>query len=180
VPRYRCRSQHLIPVPEWLSNSPSLQEILWNFNRFMDGKKRLTLRENPHFYAEHPTSPEAYGDSVKIDPTEDFRHADEFYVLTDKPELVHIMTDQVSQYFGNFWYPNNAIIFKGSDVWFLFFTLFLMSCQTCVGGSWGKASSRHLLEAHTVGSVSRSWCPPLQELPGIVVDCTRLSQKGVH
>jgi hypothetical protein len=77
----------------------------------------LTLRDNPHFYAKLPTSPDAFGDSIKIDPTEDFRHADIFYVLVDKPQLVHIMTDQVSQSFGNFWCPKNAIIFKGFGLW---------------------------------------------------------------
>ena len=96
-----------------LSNSPSLQEILWNFSRFKDEKQRLTLRDNPHFYADLPTTPEAYGDNVAIEPTEDFRHSDEFYVLTDRLELVHIMTDRDWQSFGNFWCPQNAIIFKG-------------------------------------------------------------------
>ena len=164
-----------------LSDSPSLQEILWNFSRFKDKKQHLTLKQNPHFYAELPTSPEAYGDSVEINPTEDFRHADEFYILTDKPKLVYIMTDQVSQSFGNFWCPKNAIIFKGLGVLScLFFPLFLMSCQTSVGGLWGEESSRNLSQAHPVGSVSDSWCPPFQELPGIVMDCSRLSHRGIH
>jgi hypothetical protein len=106
----------LIYVPEVLGDSPSLQEILWNFSRFKDKKQRLTLMQNPHFYAELPTSPEAYGDSVEINPNEDFRHADEFYILTDNPKLVYIMTDQVSRSFGNFWCPKITIIFKGSGV----------------------------------------------------------------
>jgi hypothetical protein len=169
VPHYRFRSQYLIPVPEVLGDNPSLQEILWNFSRFKDERHRLTLRENPHFYAELPTSRKAYGNNVKIDPTEDFRHANEFYVLIGKPELLCIMTDQVSRSFGNFWCPNNAIIFKGLVV-FLFCSLFLMSCQTLVGGSWGRASSRHLSQAHAVNSVSdsESSCPPFQ---GVIISC---------
>ena len=111
--------QYLIPVPEVLSDRPCLEEILWNFCRFKNEKHRLTLKDNPHFYAELPTSPEAYGDSVKIDPTEDFWRANKLYVLIDKPELVHIMTDRVSQSFGNFWCPQNAIIFKGLGLLFL-------------------------------------------------------------
>jgi hypothetical protein len=180
VPRYRFHSQCLIPVPEVLSDSPSLQEILWNFSRFKDEKQRLTLRKNPHFYIELPTSPEEYGDSVKIDPTEDFRYSNKFYVLTDKPEPVYIMTDQVSQLFGKLWCPKNSFIFKGLFVWFSFFPLFLISFQTSVGGSGGKASSKHLSKAHAVGSVSSSGCPPFQELPGIVVYCSRLLQRGSH
>ena len=120
-------------MPEVLSDSPSLREILWNFSRFKDENQRLTLRENPHFYAELPASPKAYGDSVKIDPTEDFWHADEFYVLADNPEPVYIMTDQVLRSFGNVWCPYSTIVLKGLSILFLFFPLFLMSCQTSVG-----------------------------------------------
>ena len=102
-----------------LSPSRSLQEILWNFSRFKDPKKRLTLRENPHFYAELPTSPEEYGDRLEVHPTENFMYRYEYYVLTDKPKPVHIMTDSESSLsFGNFWCPKNAIIFKGSVILF--------------------------------------------------------------
>ena len=162
-----------------LGDVPSLQEILWNFCCVKDEKQRLALKENPHFYAELPTSPEAYWESVKIDPTEDFQHADKFYVLVDKPELVHIKTDKVSQSFGNFWCPNDAIIFKGLGIP-PFPLLFLITCQTFMGGSGGRASSRHLLRAHPVGSVSDSRCPLSQQLLGIVVNCSQLSQKGAH
>ena len=119
-------------MTELLSKSPSLQEILWNFSRFKDEKQCLTLRDNPHFYAKLPILPHAYEASLKIDPTEDFRHANEFYVLTDKPDPLYIMTDQVLWSPGNFWRPNNAIIFKGLGILFLF-ALFLMSCKTSVG-----------------------------------------------
>lgn len=119
---------------EVVSDSPSIQEILWNFSCFKDEKKRLTLRENPHFYAKLPTSPESYKDSIKIDPTKNFRNADEFYVLTDRSELVYIMTDWALQPFGNFWRPQNAIIFKGLAGFFFSPPVFLMSCQTYVGG----------------------------------------------
>ena len=162
---------------EVLSNNPSLQEILWNFSRFNDERKRLTLKENPHFYAELPNSPETDWAGVKIDPIEDFRHANKFYVLTDKPELVHIMTDQDSQWqsFGNFWCPKNAIIFKGLGVLFVCYSFFLMSCQTPVGGSEGNAWSRNLSETH-VGFASSSRRPSFQELQGALsVNPTRSS-----
>ena len=116
MPRYQYHPRYLIPVLEVLSDSPTVQEILWNFSRFKDEKQRLILRDNPHFYEEFPTSPGAYGESVKIDPTEDFRHANKFYVLIDKQELVQILTDQDTRFFGNFWCPKNAIIFKGLAV----------------------------------------------------------------
>lgn len=109
---------------EVLSDSSSLQEILWNFCRFKDEKERLTLRDNPHFYAELPTLPEAYGDSVRIDPATDFRSANMFYVLTDKPKLAYIMTNRDLQFFSNFWCPKDAFIFKGLGVLFLFLPRF--------------------------------------------------------
>ena len=114
MPRYRCRSQYLIPVLDTVSKTPSLQEILWNFNCVKH--EGMTLRNNPHFYADLPTSPEECGNSLEIDPTEDFQHGDKFYVLTGKPELVYIMTDQVLRSFGNFWCTKDSIIFKGSGV----------------------------------------------------------------
>ena len=77
----------------------------------------LTLKDNPHFYAELPTLLKAHGDSVKIDSTEDFRHLDKFYVLTDKKEVVHVMADnKILHTFGNLWRAENTIIFKGSSV----------------------------------------------------------------
>ena len=157
VPRYRCRSQYLIPVTEVLSDSPSLQEILWNFTHFQDEKKRLTLTENPHFYAELPTSPEGYGDSLKIDPTEDFRHSHKFYVLTDNPELVHIMNDRcgVSQSFGNFWCPQNAIIFKGLGVLFCLFPCFLHLSDIC-----GRLRGESIVKA-SLGGTSCGFCKRL-------------------
>jgi hypothetical protein len=124
-------------VTELLSKSPSLQEILWNFSRFKDKKQCLTLRDNPHFYAKLPISLDAYGPSLKIDPTEDFQHGNEFYVLTDRLEPLYIMTSQVSQSLGNFWHPNNAIIFKGLGILSLF-SMVLMSCKASVRGSGGE------------------------------------------
>ena len=100
-----------------LNENPSLAEILWNFSHFKD-ERRLTLKQNPHFYSYLPASPEAYGGEFEIEPTEDFQHANKFYVLTDRPGLVYIKTDQYSQCFGNSWCPNSAIIFKGERILF--------------------------------------------------------------
>ena len=106
-------------MPEFLGNSPSIQEILWNFYSRWDKKNCLTLKDNPHFYIELPTLLNAHGESVKIDPTEDFRHANKYYVLTDKRELAHIMTgNKILRSFGNFWHSENTVIFKGSGDFF--------------------------------------------------------------
>ena len=102
-------------MPEMLNEDPSLAEILWNFSRFKD-ERRLTLKQNPHFYARLPMSPEVYGGGFTMEPTEDFRHADKFYVLIDRQGLAYLNTDQYTGCFGNFWCPSGAIIFKSKHL----------------------------------------------------------------
>ena len=146
-------SRYLIWTPVELNENPSTAEILWNFGRFKD-ERRLTLKQNPHFYTYLPASPEAYGGEFEIEPTEDFRQVNKFYVLPDRPVLVYIKTDQYSQCFGNSWCPNSAIIFKGEHVCFRFlcFLPFLMSFQTSGGGFRARISSRHVSKPHTGSS----------------------------
>jgi hypothetical protein len=106
-----------------LNENPSLEEILWNFSRLKD-ERRLTLKQNPHFYTHLPISLEEYGGGFSMEPTEDFRHADKFYVLTDREGLAYFKTDQYTRCFGNFWRPNGAIIFKGEHVFAICFPCF--------------------------------------------------------
>ncbi|KAH9979613.1 hypothetical protein BGW80DRAFT_1442562 [Lactifluus volemus] len=101
-----------IVVHQTLCESSNLQEILWNFSRYK-GKKRLTLKENPHFYEHLPCLPEAYGNTFKANAIQDFQHVEKVYVLTDKVGRVYVETQaQDIRAFGNFWIPSNAIIFK--------------------------------------------------------------------
>ena len=171
MPRYQRLSQYLIPVPEVLSDNPSLQEILWYFSRYTDQKQHLTLRENPHFYAELPTSPEEYGDSLRIDPTEDFQHANKFYVLIDKPELVHIATDRVSQCFGSFWCPKNAIIFKGLGVFFVFLRVFEVFPDVC-----GRLRGETIIKA----SLSGTCCRFCKQIPVPTVPRASRNRRGLQ
>ena len=102
-------------MPEVLSESSDINEILWNFSRFK-GERRLTLQDNPHFYVKLPTSPEKYGDKFLTEPIETFHEA-QISVLTDNPHLtsrVFLETAKQKRVFGNVWVPRNAIIFKGS------------------------------------------------------------------
>ena len=130
-----------------VNENPTLAEILWNFSRFKD-ERRLTLKQNPHFYSQLPMSLEAYGGGFRMEPTEDFRHADKFYVLTDRQGLTYIKTDQYTRYFGNFWCLGGAIIFKGEHLLYLF-SLFLTSCQASAGGSWARILSKHPSKLNT-------------------------------
>ena len=106
-------------MTEVLSQRSNAQEILWNFGRFRD-HRRLTLKENPHFYkpSDLPASREAYVGEFKTDPIDNFQHK-RICVLTDKPGRVFLETDQSTRAFGNVWVPKDAIIFKGSRITFL-------------------------------------------------------------
>ena len=109
-----------------LRKSPTLEEILWNFSRFKDPRKRLTLSQNPHFYAWLPSSPEEYHGEFRTYPIETFLHtsATRVHVLTDNPGStgrVFLETAHDSRAFGNGWIPSKAIIFKGSLLSISFF-----------------------------------------------------------
>ena len=109
-----------------VNENPTLAEILWNFSH-LKGERRLTLKQNPHFYARLPRSPDAYSGGFTMEPTEDFQHANKFYVLTDRQGLAYFKTNQYTRCFGNFWCPNGAIIFKGEHVLHWFSLVFLAS-----------------------------------------------------
>ena len=120
VPRKRTLlstlSNNLTPRSEVLHKNSNLTEILWNFSRFKDKTRRITLSQNPHFYAWLPTSPEEYGDEFKAEPIETFQQHARVHVLTDIQGplgRVFVETGQNTRIFDNVWIPNNAIIFKG-------------------------------------------------------------------
>jgi len=126
-----------------LGKSSSLNEILWNFGRFPDSKGRLTLKQNPHFYAWLPTLPEQYGGKFRTDPIEDFLR-EKIIVLTDNPGptgRVYLETAEKTRAFGNVWVPKNAIIFKGSSLSVISFSRCLTSFQTSVESWKVKVSS---------------------------------------
>jgi hypothetical protein len=107
-----CR---LTPILEVLSQTSGTKEIMWNFSLFKD-ERRLTVKDNPHFYEKLPTSAEKYEGQFRTDPIETFHH-DKISVLTDNPRLtgrVFLETAEEKRAFGNVWVPKEAIIFKGS------------------------------------------------------------------
>jgi len=115
-------------MPEVLSHKSKLPEVLWNFSRFK-GEKRLTLKQNPHFYefSHIPTTVTLYHGGFKANPIENFRPRDaKFWVITDKPSSrIFLETPQQVRAFGNVWrvpYSNNndVIIFKGSSMTLFF------------------------------------------------------------
>jgi len=98
---------------EVLGNGSNVAEVLWNFSR-CKGDKRITLKQNPHFYNSLLGSKEAYGNDFRSDPMESFVDTTKVDVLTDRPGRVYLDSGQDTRAFGNVWRPKDAIIFKGS------------------------------------------------------------------
>jgi hypothetical protein len=107
---------YLIRVTEVLSANPSVSEILWNFSRF-EGRARITLEQNPHFYSSLPIDENAHTPWFNFSPIEDFgnqwRHLLTIYVLVDRPGRVFLETKDLNRSFGNVWMMNDSLIFKG-------------------------------------------------------------------
>jgi len=110
-------------ISEELCEKSDQNELLWNFGRYPDGKGRLTLKQNPYFYTQLPTSSERYGARYSSNPILEgfFQHASEMIsVLTDGPDRVYMKIAE-RRAFGGVWIANNAIIFKGSSLSVNFF-----------------------------------------------------------
>jgi hypothetical protein len=97
---------------------------MWNFSRFKD-ERRLTLKDNPHFYENLPTSAEKYEGQFRTEPVVTFRR-EKISVLTDNPRLTGRLfletAKEKKRAFGNVWVPKEAIIFKGSYPFCSFFS----------------------------------------------------------
>jgi hypothetical protein len=98
--------------------NPRLSEIIWNFTRYEDDR-RITLRQNPHFYTGLPTSADAYGAGFSKNPLREFlvESSDTIYVLVDgsHPGRIHLEVERGSRTFGNIWKPKEVMIFKGKS-----------------------------------------------------------------
>jgi hypothetical protein len=107
---------NLIHTPEMLSGEPSLSEILWNFGRYQ-GRARVTLEQNPHFYSSLPANESRFTPLFKRHPLRDFRKAlkshDTVYILVDTPSRMFFETEGEKRSFGNVWMLNGTLIWKG-------------------------------------------------------------------
>ena len=109
-------TDNLTGVTEMLGRETKLEEILWNFSR-LKGEKRITLKQNPHFYKGLPRTKREYSGDFENKPiAENFWDATEIWVLTDDRSPVFLETENRKRAFGNFWVPAEAIVFKGPPV----------------------------------------------------------------
>ena len=110
---------------EVLCSRSDQNEILWNFSRIKD-ERRLTLKENPHFYEALPTLPESYRNNFLMEPIE------VAFLEPIKRKSISVLVDKSgkeggrvflkitkARAFENAWDLKNAIVFKGSMFSFL-------------------------------------------------------------
>ena len=105
----------LIPSLETFSPRPSFSEILWSFSR-LEGRARITLEQNPHFYSSLPADESAFTPMFTFHPVGDLsvlKPHDTVYVLVDRPGCVFVESKGERRRFGNVWALNGTLIFKG-------------------------------------------------------------------
>jgi hypothetical protein len=100
-----------------LGEGSNLSEVLWNFSRYKEPERHLTLKQNPHFYKDLPCRSREYGDGFRSDPIDGFLNTPghKIFVLTDRQGRIYLETGQTPRVFGNVWCPQKSIIFKGSS-----------------------------------------------------------------
>jgi hypothetical protein len=103
---------------ENIDNSATPREVLWNFSRYKDDR-RITLKQNPHFYLRLPRKASDFHREFRQDPLTDFGAGLEdnakVYVLLDKSCRLYLDL-AIPRIFGNMWHPHKAIILKGELV----------------------------------------------------------------
>ena len=103
-------------MPVMLGPHSGLSEVLWIFSRFEDKNKRLSFKQNPHFYKWLVPLPGEYRGEFRMYPIEIFQDGMRISVLVDNPDptgRVFFETAGRRRAFGNVWALKDAIIFKG-------------------------------------------------------------------
>ena len=113
-----------------ICNSESkLSDILWVFSHYVpppkkpkdpEGKRYLTLAQNPHFYDGPPIFPTTCVDTFETQPTKDYQGT--ICVLTNNEHRVFLELDKKRRRtFDGVWKTNDILILKGSCPTFIFF-----------------------------------------------------------
>ena len=109
------RSQLMIG-PVALSETSDVSEILWYFSHYLDDR-RLSLAQNPQFYAALPISPAGYAGEFCREPITEIQGTID--VLTNSIRRVFLESPN-PRIFDDVWVINGILIFRGSCVIFLF------------------------------------------------------------
>ena len=100
---------------ELLSPYPLYAELIWNLYR-LEGRARITLEQNCHFYRDLPRTEGAFDPGFYHHSMKDFnfqKRRDRVYVLVDRPGRVFLTAFKRNRIFGNVWMVNGTLIFRG-------------------------------------------------------------------
>jgi hypothetical protein len=108
-------------VTEEIDNSTTISEIIWRFNRYpKESGRRITARQNPHFYLELSKDATRYGNKFHTNSLQDefgrgLQKGDTIYVLVDKSCRLFLdaAKPHIPRIFGNLWKPHRSVILKG-------------------------------------------------------------------
>jgi hypothetical protein len=102
-------------VPEALSSSSQLEDVLWNFSHFHElSKECLTLTQAPHFYTDLPKVVDldrATFEGKRI--TEDYHGNCPIYVLCNNSRRVFFEFGGEKRAFDNIWDMERTFVFRG-------------------------------------------------------------------
>jgi hypothetical protein len=143
-------------VLEELSKGSNLEEVIWSFRRIKDKRRRLRLRQNPHFY-KYDKPPTSYGSRFRAEPIDNFENVEKVFILHDKSGHVYLETPgNNKRTFGNTWLPDDAIIFKGFPLVFLPF-LPLTASQTSTESSRVKVSLENVSKTPSTSGIVKNF-----------------------
>ncbi|KAF8265881.1 hypothetical protein EI94DRAFT_1787225 [Lactarius quietus] len=103
-------------VNQEIDNSTTTAEIIWRFSRYPEESgRRITARQNPHFYLELSENAASYSREFQKDSLKDFGHGLEtggtIYILLDKSCLLFLDAAK-PRIFGNLWKPRQRVVLK--------------------------------------------------------------------
>jgi len=155
-------------VKQELSRESKIPEVLWNFRRFKEDRKRLTLKQNPHFY-DFPNIPKAlqgYTGGFSADPIVEFLHeATKIWVITDKPGRIFLKTPRPMRAFGNVWRVNYKVHNNDKDVIIFKDICGKLEGEDIVDESITSGQSDHVWNLERIPSEASPTSPPPVVLP---------------
>lgn len=105
---------------EELDINTDIPAVLWIFSRFSKtDNRRITLKNNPHFYVEMPKAPSSFNATFRLEPLKalNLNQSNTIYVIIDRTSRIFLEYGKINRTFGNIWRPDKTVILKGGFLW---------------------------------------------------------------
>ncbi|KAI0048476.1 hypothetical protein FA95DRAFT_1557980 [Auriscalpium vulgare] len=104
-----------IIVSQELDINTDIPAVLWIFSRFSKtDNRRITLKNNPHFYVEMPKAPSSFNSTFRLEPLKalNLNRSNTIYVIIDRTSRIFLEYGKINRTFGNIWRPDKTVILK--------------------------------------------------------------------